>query len=170
MGDAAVPLVFATRAVVGPGFEALEGRVELTTDRARLADAAVELLERHLPGLAEGTAPRIVQPPDGATYGPQRRPEDGVIDWALPARDVFNWVRGLTRPYPGAFSDAGEERVRVWKVEPVAASAPEAGRCRFDGDDVLVGTGDGAVRIADAECVSGADWRSVLRAAGGFGA
>ena len=116
--------------------------------RARLADAAVELLAEHLPGLAAGTAPRIVQPETGETYGPQRRPDDGEIDWERGAREVFNWVRGLTRPYPGAFSRLGGRKVCVWQVRPVAEAGPGPGRTSADGR--RVGTGREAVEILDA--------------------
>lgn len=131
---------------------------ELTDDddagtvRRRLADAAVALLDEHLPGLAAGTAPRIPQPLEGATFGPQRRPEDGGIDWTLDPRSLFNWVRGLTRPYPGAFAELGGRRVHLWQVRPCEGGGPGPGVvARPDAaDQVAVGAGAGAVRILDA--------------------
>ncbi|MEZ5066584.1 MAG: methionyl-tRNA formyltransferase [bacterium] len=119
--------------------------------RARLADAAVELLARHLPGLADGTAPRLRQPESGETYGPQRRPDDGAIDWTLEPRALFNWVRGLTRPYPGAFTSLGGRRVVVWKVRVVPGEGPGPGRVASATDRWLVGAGRGQVEILDAE-------------------
>ncbi len=118
--------------------------------RLRLADAAVDLLVEHLPGLADGTAPRISQPTQGATYGPQRRPSDGVIDWALDSRGLFNWVRGLTRPYPGAEASLGGRAVRVWKVRTLAESGPGPGVLQAGGDRTVVGCGTGAVELLDA--------------------
>jgi len=120
------------------------------TVRRRLADAAVDLLAAHLPGLAAGTAPRVPQPAEGATYGDRRRPEDGVIDWTLDPRSVFNWVRGLTRPYPGAFTFLGGRRVTIWKVR--AADALGAGPGVVTPvERLLVGAGVGTVEIVDAE-------------------
>ncbi len=125
--------------------------------RRRLADAAEELLARHLPGLADGTAPRLSQPKDGATYGPQRRPEDGWIDWEWEPRRVFNWVRGLTRPYPGAMARLGGRMVRVWKVAVGEGNGPGPGRIEVvaavdgrDGEILRVGAGDGIVEILEA--------------------
>lgn len=34
---------------------------------------------------------------------PQRSPDDGEIDWNLPARDLYNFIRAQSSPYPGAF-------------------------------------------------------------------
>jgi methionyl-tRNA formyltransferase len=119
------------------------------TVRRRIVEAARTLLARHLPGLADSTAPRVAQPAEGATYGPQRRPEDGVIDWTLEPRAVFNWVRGLTHPYPGAFTELGGRRVTVWKVRPVEDAGPGPGFVA-PGARLLVGAGRGAVEILDA--------------------
>lgn len=120
--------------------------------RRRLADASVALLAEHLPGLADGTAPRTPQPRDGATYGPQRRPEDGEIDWTLNPRRLFNWVRGLTRPYPGAFTTLAGRRVNIWKVRLVEEAGPGPGVVlpSLDVDRVLVGAGAGMVELLDA--------------------
>jgi methionyl-tRNA formyltransferase len=123
---------------------------DAATVRQRLMEASVELLDEHLPGLADGTAPRIVQPSEGATYGPRRRPEDGLLDWTASPREVFNWVRGLTRPYPGAFSFLGGREVAIWRVRP----GDERGRgpgLFLPGDGPLrVGAGVGCVELLDA--------------------
>jgi methionyl-tRNA formyltransferase len=119
--------------------------------RRRLADASVALLERELPGLVAGTAPRIAQSSEGATYGPRRRPEDGGIDWHATARETFNWVRGLTRPYPGAFTYLGERKVSIWKVRVAPGLGPGPGFVvREDLERLVVGSGPGMVEILDA--------------------
>ncbi|MFN8176999.1 MAG: methionyl-tRNA formyltransferase [bacterium] len=120
------------------------------TVRRRLVVESVELLREHLPGLAAGTAPRIPQPKEGATYGERRRPEDGAVDWSWEPRRVFNWVRGLTRPYPGAFGLLGGRKAFLWKVAPASGAAPGAGAVMSRGDALLVGAGSGAVQILDA--------------------
>jgi methionyl-tRNA formyltransferase len=58
---------------------------------------------------------RGVQP----SYWEKRTPEDGRIQWNLPARDVMNWIRALTRPYPGAFTEWRGRRLSVWKATRV---------------------------------------------------
>jgi methionyl-tRNA formyltransferase len=120
------------------------------TVRRRLVEAASGLLSEYLPGLAAGTAPRIVQTGEGASYGPQRRPEDGVIDWAFDPRTVFNWVRGLTRPYPGAFTELAGRRVIVWRVRPRSALGAGPGVLSPDLGRLVVGAGTGTVEILSA--------------------
>ncbi|MBW1992684.1 MAG: formyltransferase, partial [Deltaproteobacteria bacterium] len=69
---------------------------------ARMTVAAEELLREVYPLLRIGKAPRIPQDHSQATYFGGRRPEDGRIDWQRSAREIYNLVRAVTHPYPGA--------------------------------------------------------------------
>ena len=51
----------------------------------KVTAAAAQVLDRHLPGLIAGTAPRIVQDLKAGAYFGGRKPADGRIDWTLPA-------------------------------------------------------------------------------------
>jgi len=51
-------------------------------------------------------------------YFPQRTAEDGQIDWNRPTTEIYNFVRALTHPYPGAFTNINEYRISIWKVKP----------------------------------------------------
>ena len=103
-----------------------------------VAGAAEIVLDRSLPGLLDGTAPRRAQDLSAGEYCGRRRPEDGRIDWSRPAREIHNLVRAVAPPFPGAFAAVGPQRWMVdsTRVLPRAASpAPplrlyaEAGRC-----------------------------------------
>jgi methionyl-tRNA formyltransferase len=63
-----------------------------------------EMILSILPQLAGGERPGVPQPPCAEPLLPGRKPEDGVIDWSKPSQEVYNFVRALVRPYPGAFS------------------------------------------------------------------
>lgn len=52
-------------------------------------------------------------------YLPQRKKEDGKIDWNRDAVDIYNMVRALTRPYPGAYTMAGNKEFIIWIAIPV---------------------------------------------------
>jgi hypothetical protein len=74
-------------------------------------------VQRLVPRLLAGEVPRRPQPQhNGASRVlPRRRPADGAVDWAQPVQTVYNFIRALTRPYPGAFSAIGGRRYRVWQ-------------------------------------------------------
>jgi methionyl-tRNA formyltransferase len=79
------------------------------------------------------TLPRVPQDPDKARYYPRRKPENGRIDWtAMSDRQVFNLIRALVSPWPGAFHEASDgKRVvfdRYYSLDEVAALRAKYGR------------------------------------------
>lgn len=85
------------------------------------ADAiAARMLVDNLPALAAGNAPRMQQDDARATEWPRRRPEDGRIDWAQTSRQLYNFVRALAHPYPGAFTSCRGRRLFVWSCRESA--------------------------------------------------
>lgn len=132
--------------------------------RERACHAAVRVLERQLGNLLRGTPPRQVQDVTQISYFGKRTPEDGRIDWRQPAGDVFNLVRALTRPYPGAFTDALPPATAAEGV----VAAPQGGRlfiwwgqvrADLQGEPgsvlshspLIVACGEGAFEITDAQ-------------------
>ena len=118
----------------------------------KLEDAAEEVLREYIPKLLDGTAPRIKQDHSQATYFGGRRPEDGKIQWNWDAQRIYNLVRAVTWPYPGAFAMLGDKKIYIWDAEPL----PErdlnclAGTVMQDGKDIFVQTGGGCLRIISA--------------------
>ena len=68
------------------------------------AKAGAELIVEFLPKISKGVAPRLHNPSRSYPAYPKRTPADGEIDFNRGAPDVYNFIRALTRPYPGAFT------------------------------------------------------------------
>lgn len=79
----------------------------------KLVCAAEQVVLRAVPDLVDGSARETPQDLRQGGYFGGRRPEDGRIDWSRPAHEIHNLVRAVAPPYPGAFFDAGAERVHV---------------------------------------------------------
>jgi methionyl-tRNA formyltransferase len=79
----------------------------------KLKCVAETMLIDTVPEMIAGTA--VETPLDLArgSYFSGRKPEDGRIDWDLPAADIHNLVRAVAPPYPGAFFDTGQHRVEI---------------------------------------------------------
>ncbi|MCL2146391.1 MAG: hypothetical protein FWH52_01165 [Synergistaceae bacterium] len=61
----------------------------------------------------------IGKPQHGEAYFlPKREPDDGMIDWKQNTESIYNLVRALTSPYPGAFSICDGAKVMIWKAIP----------------------------------------------------
>ncbi|AZE78612.1 bifunctional UDP-4-amino-4-deoxy-L-arabinose formyltransferase/UDP-glucuronic acid oxidase ArnA [Pseudomonas synxantha] len=86
---------------------------------AKLRDAAATLLRDALPQLAQGKLAETAQDESQATYFGRRTAADGKLDWKQPAETLFNLVRAVTQPYPGAFCAVGEHKLIVWQAEVV---------------------------------------------------
>jgi methionyl-tRNA formyltransferase len=115
----------------------------------KATEAARQLMRETYPLLASGRAQRIAQDQGRASYFGGRKPEDGEIDWSRPARRIYDLVRAVTHPYPGAFTWRGERRLFVWWARPVQAPRGlRAGEVEVGSSwAVCVGTGDGALHL-----------------------
>ena len=114
----------------------------------KLEAAAAKLLDRSLPLLRDGRA--VSRPLDLAagSYFGGRKPEDGRIDWSWDAERIYNLVRAVTHPYPGAFTEWGESRLYVWWALPVEGPCAEPGAVTaVSRDGIVVACGRGALRL-----------------------
>jgi UDP-4-amino-4-deoxy-L-arabinose formyltransferase/UDP-glucuronic acid dehydrogenase (UDP-4-keto-hexauronic acid decarboxylating) len=121
----------------------------------KLCRAAGELLDELLPRIKAGTAPRITQDENKATRFKGRKAEDGKIDWTKPANAIYNLVRAVTRPYPGAFTFLPDgKKLYVWWCLPderYSSDRDEIGILYSEDGAVYVWAGRGRVRLLEIE-------------------
>ena len=82
----------------------------------KVAESNRKMIARLLPKLIAGERPSRPQPPSDEPLLPRRRPKDGLIDWSADGRRVYDFIRGLTRPYPGAFGFVDSARYVIWEA------------------------------------------------------
>ena len=90
----------------------------LTNDTAfdvfqKLKCAAESLILHSVPKLVDGSFTETPQELSKGRYFTGRKPEDGRIDWSLPAREIHNLVRAVAPPFPGAFFHHEGHRVEI---------------------------------------------------------
>jgi UDP-4-amino-4-deoxy-L-arabinose formyltransferase/UDP-glucuronic acid dehydrogenase (UDP-4-keto-hexauronic acid decarboxylating) len=120
----------------------------------KLCVKARELLEELLPLIKKGIAPRLPQNLEQGSYYGGRRPEDGKIDWSWPVLQIYNLVRAVTDPYPGAFTYLHEgEKLFIWWALPEKDSVSRypVGTLEFEKNNVYVRASDGRLRLLDIE-------------------
>jgi methionyl-tRNA formyltransferase len=100
--------------IVGQAETDISPEDDIASLYARIEDLGAGLLERYVPELAAGQARLESQDERLRRCFPQRGPEDGLIDWSMPADRIHNFIRAQTRPYPGAFSWLGDRKVTIW--------------------------------------------------------
>lgn len=122
-----------------------------TTLYDRLSEAHLELLRDAVPQLLARAAPRLPQDERRASSWPKRVPGDGIIDWETRAAYLYDWVRAQTRPYPGAFTYLGDERVIVWRARPVDGMGPAGMVLETRPEGTVVACGEGALLLEEIE-------------------
>lgn len=115
------------------------------------------LLERNLQALLAGTASRRLQDERLATYTCKRTPADNIIDWTAPTQRIYNLIRAVTHPYPGAYTTLEGQKLLIWAANPLWRDRHYVGRLpgrvveiRSDGG-VVVLTGDGELLITTVQ-------------------
>lgn len=100
-----------------------------------------------------------VQPQDDSlsTYAPLLRREDAVIDWSLPAVDIWRRVRAYN-PWPVATTTIDGEPLRIWEAGPLDAEPDVAPGTVFTPDEGVpkgagfaVRCGRGALAVVRAQ-------------------
>ncbi|MBB3002570.1 methionyl-tRNA formyltransferase [Paraburkholderia tropica] len=92
--------------------------------------AAEQTLWRVLPSLVAGEAPHLPNDLSQGSYYGGRKPEDGRLDFSQSAQDVYNLIRAVAPPYPGAFTDIGEHRFVIARARLVRPGTQDAERVR----------------------------------------
>ncbi len=121
------------------------------------AEAIVEALD-HLDDM-----PPKPQSEDGVTYAAKIDKAEARVDWNRPAADIARQINGLS-PFPGAWSEAGGERIKFLQASPVSRRLP-VGHIEADEAGLYVGAADAAVFIRDLQRAGKkpANARDVLR-------
>ncbi len=115
--------------------------------------AAGKMLDRVLPELIKGTAPRIAQDETQATTFRGRRPADGEIDWNKSAVEIDRLVRAVTKPYPGAFSFLGDRKCFFWSTQVVNGSGKPG--TVLSASPLQIACGEGAIQVDFGEFAGG---------------
>jgi UDP-4-amino-4-deoxy-L-arabinose formyltransferase/UDP-glucuronic acid dehydrogenase (UDP-4-keto-hexauronic acid decarboxylating) len=103
-------------AIVAQRAVAIERKDTALTLHRKLNQAAQLLLADSLPKLKHGALRPQPQDERQASYYGARTPADGALDWSQPAESLFNLVRAVAQPYPGAFTFVGEQPLTIWQA------------------------------------------------------
>lgn len=132
---------------------ALEERVAIDADMTasqlhdRLSLLTADLMVRSMAALERGNLKLTPQPDAGVEYARKISKEETRIDWALPAQQVHDHIRGLS-PFPGAWCEMRigntVQRVKVLASSQVAGQGSPGEL--LDGD-LVIACGEGAIKL-----------------------
>src|SRR5215469_8755775 len=110
-----------------------------------LAVVGGRLILSALDRVAEGRHAATPQPPEGVTYARKLTREEGRLDWRLPSPDLERQVRAFD-PWPGAFFEFAEERIRVHAAIELPGPAGGVPGTVLD-NRLTVACGEGVLRL-----------------------
>ncbi len=113
---------------------------ELTDELAKIG---AKLMARALVALEAGEISAVPQAEEGVTYAKKILKDEARIVWTKSAAEVDCHVRGLS-PWPGAWSEASGERLKILYAEPVAGSGAPG---EVLDDQITIACGSGAVKL-----------------------
>lgn len=72
------------------------------------------LIRETYPRIITGNIKPVVQNVKKASYFGGRKSEDGIIKWDDSAQKIYNLIRAVTHPYPGAFTFLDGKKLFIW--------------------------------------------------------
>jgi methionyl-tRNA formyltransferase len=138
----------------------------------RMAEVAAEALAQALPGILDGSATRIPQDGERATYAPKLDREHGRIDWTWDAERLARRIRAY-EPWPGTWTNFDGKRVKIFPAMAGKGSAGEPGTLTVVEGEVRVASGDGFLVLGEVQPdgsrrMSARDWVKGLRSLPAF--
>jgi methionyl-tRNA formyltransferase len=115
----------------------------------RLAQMGAELLIETLKRLEKGAVTPQPQDDAASTYAPIMKREDGLVDWNLPAQEVYNRVRGFA-PWPGAYTFFRGKRFHIHRAR-VASGWAAPGTMAVEGAGLKIGCGEGLLEALEVQ-------------------
>ena len=107
----------------------------------RLAAMGADLMVETLRGLDTGNVRPVPQDHSQATLAPILKKEDGRMDFARNANDLFNRLRGF-QPWPGAFTTFKGKTLQVHRAQPLQRAVKlTLGDVAVEGMRLFVGCG-----------------------------
>lgn len=121
----------------------------------KLEKSGVELLREVFPLIKTGKNQRIKQDESQASYFGGRKPEDGSIDWTKPALKIYNLIRGVTYPFPGAFTYYQGKKLIIWESKLMPGVTLSPGKIEIIDQKIIVHTGDGKLSLISCQFEGG---------------
>ena len=115
----------------------------------KLAEIGAQLMVETLRGLQAGTVKARPQNNAQATLAPILKKEDGKVDFARSANEIWNRLRGFS-PWPGAYTTFRGKTFHIWQARPVATKSPSA-ELKLEGGLAFVGCRDSSLELIEVQ-------------------
>ncbi len=137
--------------IVGQKVVPIDNEDTALTLTKKVTAAACEIIKEVYPLIETKNLKPRKQDMSVSTYFGRRTPADGLINWNTEAQTIYNLIRAVTRPFPGAFFEEGGKKIIIWraKVLPTKTQA-EPGKT-VSKNPYIITTATNDLEISDFE-------------------
>ena len=124
---------------------------------ARMSEVGADLIAETLQRFDRGEISPMPQEAARATYAPILKKEDGRIDWARPASQIYNRMRAFT-PWPGTYSTFRGQTCHLWGRSEAPRSEERqivGGEILATGKEIRVACGAGTLLLLESIQIEG---------------
>ncbi len=129
----------------------------ITSVLPRVTQAYLDILSDTFESLVNSNYQPVRQIESDATYCCKRVLEDNKLDWSKSANCLYNLIRAVTRPYPGAYTFLGDQKVTVWSANHSVLCRKYVGKVPgriveiIPGMGAVVLTGDSGILLKEVQ-------------------
>ena len=89
-------------------------------------------------------------------YVNKRTQDDGEIDFSKPSKDILNFIKAISKPYPGAFLYNNNKKIIIWRARLNCNISPQyesldVGTVVFNNSNLLIKLKDSMLIVTDYE-------------------
>lgn len=125
----------------------------------RVAETNAQMLEKLIDSLESGVKPVLpIENETDEPILPRRRPKDGLINWEQSGKAIYDFIRALTKPYPGAFTFLNGKKYLIWEASVLPI-------CSCQKPGTILGTGYGFADNGSGLCIATKDnviWATLI--------
>ncbi len=123
----------------------------------KIDDATYNIMRAYFPLLRTGRLVAKTQNLDEGSFHRLRNERDSIINWNSNTDDIYNKIRAISHPYPGALTELDGKRILVWKSEEIVSlpfgqnEKPGTLVARLYDNSLIIKTRDSFLRITEWE-------------------
>lgn len=125
----------------------------------KIDDATFNIMRAYFPLLRTGRLVARKQKLEEGSFHRLRGERDSIINWNNNTEDIYNKIRAISHPYPGAIAEIDGKRILVWRSEEIDSlpfgNSEEPGTivARLYDNSLVYKTRNGFLRITEWECL-----------------
>ena len=110
--------------IVGQKVVPIDDEDTALTLTKKVTAAACEIIKEVYPLIETKQLKPRKQDMSISTYFGRRTPADGLIDWNQDAQTIYNLIRAVTKPFPGAFFEENGKKIIIWRAKVLPSKTP----------------------------------------------